>query len=101
MGQSNVAKLFDRQHACHRFTYEWKHLSGAGMEEQWFIIHDEVLVERESACTFNRNRGVNPIDPVSNLMHIRPGLPVRIGHEILPAKVLEIWHSRAYPQATG
>jgi hypothetical protein len=80
MGQSNVAKLFDRQHACHRFTHEWKHLSRAGVEEQWVVIHDEVLVERESTCTFNRNRGVNPIDPVSNLMHIRPGLPVRNGH---------------------
>jgi hypothetical protein len=29
--------------------HEWKHLSRAGVEEQWFIIHDEVLVEGEPA----------------------------------------------------
>jgi hypothetical protein len=69
--------------ARHCFTLKRKHLSQPGVEEQWFIIDDEVLVERKSACTFDRYRGVNAIDPVGYFMHIRPGLPVRKSHDVL------------------
>ena len=74
MGKRNVAKVLDRQNAAHRFTNQRKHLSRPGVEEQWFIIHDEVLVEREPACAFDHNGRIDAIDPVRNLMHIRPGL---------------------------
>jgi hypothetical protein len=80
MGQPDVAERFDRQHGRHRFTHEWKHLSWTGVEKQWVVIQDEVLIKRESARTFNHNRRVNAIDPVSNLIHIRPGLFIRYGH---------------------
>src|SRR5262245_39112927 len=85
MGKSNVAKPLDRQNTRHGFSHEGKQLSRAGMEEQRFIIDDEILVEREPARTFDHNGGVNAIDPFSNLMHIRPGLPVRHGHQSLLA----------------
>jgi hypothetical protein len=55
------------------------------VEEQWFIIDDEVLVEREPACPLDHDRRVNAIDFLSNLMHIRPGLPIRNGHQNLLA----------------
>jgi hypothetical protein len=81
MGKRDVAKPLDRQNARHRFTHEWEHLSRSGVKEQRFIIHDEILVEGEAACTFDYNRRIDAIDPVSNLMYIRPGLPVRNGHQ--------------------
>src|SRR5688572_8739769 len=85
MGQSNVAKLVDRQHTRHGFSHERKHLSRAGMEEQWFLIDDEILVEREAARAFDHDRSVDAIDPFSDLMHIRSRLPVRHGHRRLLA----------------
>jgi len=72
MGKRNVAKPLDRQDARHRFTNDWKHLSQAGVKEQRFIIYDDVLVKRETARTFDLDRRVDAINPVSDLMHIRP-----------------------------
>src|SRR5690606_18845524 len=65
---------------CHSFPHQWKHLSRAGMKQQWLIIDDEVLVERESAGAFDPERRIDAIDPLCNLMHIGPGLAVRHGH---------------------
>jgi hypothetical protein len=45
MGERNVAEALDRQNTRHRFPHKWKHLPQAGVEEQWLIIQDEVLVE--------------------------------------------------------
>jgi hypothetical protein len=85
MGKRNVAKSLDWQQASHCFTHEWKHLSRAGVEEQWILIHDEVLVKREPACTLDHNRRANAIDSLSNFMHLRPELPVRRSHQTLLA----------------
>jgi len=44
------------------------------------IIHDEKLVEREPTGTWDLDRRVDAINPVSDFMHIRSGLPVRDYH---------------------
>ena len=61
MGKPDIANVFDGQDARHRFTHQRKHLSRARVKEQWFIIHDEILVERKLARTRDiivRNRAI-------------------------------------------
>src|SRR6266545_23199 len=86
VGESDVAKALDWQNAPDRFTHQGKHPSRTGVEKQWHVIRDEVLIEREPACAFDRNWRVDAIDRVSHLMHIRPGLPVRDNHQTLAGR---------------
>jgi hypothetical protein len=53
------------------------------MKEQGLVVHDQVLVEREAAGTFDNHGRVDSIDPVGNLMDICPGLLVCDGHQNL------------------
>jgi hypothetical protein len=55
----------------------------AGVKEQGFIVHDEVLVERQPACAWDPHRRIDPMNPISDLMHIRPRLRIRDGHRRL------------------
>src|SRR5947207_2970920 len=72
-------------HARDRFPHKRKHLARASVEEQWGIVHDEVLVKREPASTFNLNRRVDAVDPIGNFMHVRPRLAIRNSHKTLLA----------------
>ena len=63
-----MAQAVDGQETGHGLPHQWKHLTGAGVEEQWLLIHDDVLVERELARALDLDRRVDSIDPVSDLM---------------------------------
>src|SRR5512135_729288 len=72
MGKGYVTKPFGRQYARNCFTYKGKHLSKAGMEQHWFIVHHEVLIEREPVSAFEHNWCIDAIYPVRDFMNVRP-----------------------------
>ena len=45
MGKCNITKFFGRQDTIDGLQYQGEHFSQAGVEQQRFIIRDEVLIE--------------------------------------------------------
>jgi hypothetical protein len=85
MGKGNVAQPFDWEEARHGFPHERKHLAKPGMEQQRFIVRDEVLVEREPASTRENDGCIDAINPVGNFMHVRARSAIRNSHGSLLA----------------
>jgi hypothetical protein len=50
------------------------------VEQQWFIVSNQILIEREAVPIFKHNRCIDAINPIGNFMHIRPGLAIRKCH---------------------
>jgi hypothetical protein len=53
------------------------------MEQQWLIVCDEVLIEREATGARDCQWRVNSKDTFRNFMHIRAGLTICNGHQTL------------------
>src|SRR6185369_14556624 len=83
MRKSYVAQVFNRHDTGQRLADKRKHLSGAGVKQQWLIVGDEVLIEREATGSRDGQWCVYSINAFGNFMHVCAGLAIRNRHQTL------------------
>ena len=66
--ERDPAERVEWQHRCYRFRHEREHRPRAGVEQQWLIVIDEELVEREAGGADLGNEGRESVDAIGDLV---------------------------------
>src|SRR5262245_15438869 len=82
MREADVAQALRRNDARDRLAYEWKQPARPRVKEQRLFVDDQVLIEAE-LTNRQRDRCVDAINAIGDLMHIGPGMPVGDHLELL------------------
>ena len=69
-----VPEPFDRNHPVNGLTNQREHTPRPGMKEEWLIIYDQILIEREPSQ--NVDRRADPVNPLRNFVDSRARLSV-------------------------